>query len=200
MKDKGYSCDKIVCQLIEKVRHGNQKAFDELLRIYEPLFHSLLDKRDIEKINEQDLEDLRQELTVVFYHSILSYELEQSEVRFGLYTKICMTNALITQLRRLRKREQPLSLSPGTEEDFLEEYQIGDDPLKDVVSRENLETLNRKIKEALSPYELAVWQMYLTGSGTGKIAASLGKSEKSIENAIFRIRRKLRELFSSEEK
>ena len=200
MKEKNYSCDDIVCQLIQQVRTGNQEAFGELLRIYEPLFRSLLSKQDIGEVNEQDLEDVRQELTVVFYHSILSYELGQSEVRFGLYAKICMTNALITQLRKIRKREQSVSLSSEEEKCFPEGLSNGEDPAEAIVNRETLETLNRKIKRELSPYELSVWQMYLTGNSTGKIATSLGKSEKSIENAIFRIRRKLRNLFATEEK
>lgn len=200
MKEKNYSCDDIVCQLVQQVRNGNQEAFGELLRIYEPLFRSLLSKQDIGEVNEQDLEDVRQELTVVFYHSILSYELGQSEVRFGLYAKICMTNALITQLRKIRKREQSVSLSSEEEKSFLEGLSNGEDPAEAIANRETLETLNRKIRRELSPYELSVWQMYLTGNSTGKIATSLGKSEKSIENAIFRIRRKLRNLFATEEK
>jgi RNA polymerase sporulation-specific sigma factor len=56
--------------------------------------------------------------------------------------------------------------------------------------------MNKKIDGVLSPFERTVWQMYLTGNSAKKISAALGKNEKSIENAIFRIKRKLRGIFS----
>ena len=198
MKEKNNSYQDIVCRLIVQAREGSQVAFNELLRIYEPLFRSLLTKPDIEELNAQDIEDLRQELTVIFYHSILSYEVEQSEVRFGLYAKICMTNALITQLRKLRKRKTSISLDGDDDEILSEMLGKTQSPSDEVVSRETMETLNKKIESVLSSLEKKVWQLYLTGNSVKTIAVSIGKSEKSIENAIFRLRRKLKDLFESE--
>ena len=198
MKEKNNSYQDIVCRLIVQAREGSQVAFNELLRIYEPLFRSLLTKPDIEELNAQDIEDLRQELTVIFYHSILSYEVEQSEVQFGLYAKICMTNALITQLRKLRKRKTSISLDGDDDEILSEMLGKTQSPSDEVVSRETMETLNKKIESVLSSLEKKVWQMYLTGNSVKTIAVSIGKSEKSIENAIFRLRRKLKDLFESE--
>jgi len=197
MKEKKDSCQNIVNQLIVQVRNGNQSSFAELLKIYEPLFLSLLSKSNLESLNEQVIEDLRQELTLVFYHSIFSYDLEQNDVRFGLYAKICLRNALITQLRKLQKQKKSLSLEEEDETLFAI-FDSGANPSEELVDRETVESMNKKIKGALSPFEVKVWQMYLTGNSTKNISTVLGKSEKSIENAIFRLRRKLRDLFKAD--
>ena len=122
MKEKIGSYGDLVGAIIGKVRSGDQKAFSELLQLYEPLFTSLLSKCVQEQANEQDIEDIKQELTVVFYNAILSFDLEQRDVNFGLYAKICLQNALITQLRNLRKRT---NLIAGDEE--LLDFAVGDD-------------------------------------------------------------------------
>ena len=198
MKENKDSYQDIVSPLILRVREGDQNAFGKLLQLYEPLFSSLLSKMEVRTLNVQDIEDLRQELTVVFYHSIFSYELEQSEVRFGLYTKICMSNALITQLRKLNKQKTSISLDTGDDETLSEILGHEENPSEAIVKRETIENMNRKIDSVLSPFEIKVWQMYLTGNSAKSIAKTLGKTEKSIENAIFRLRRKLRCLFKDQ--
>ena len=198
MKEKNDTCQDIVYRLILQVREGDQHAFGELLKLYDPLFLSLLAKTEMSGLNQQDIEDLRQELTVVFYHSILSYELEQTDVKFGLYAKICMRNALITQMRKRKARQASLSLEEDKEEGRIELLEGGEDPTKEFLSRETVESMNQKIREVLSPFEAKVWQMYLTGNGSQSIADALGKSEKSIENALFRLRHKLRDIFGSD--
>lgn len=198
MKEKKDSCQTFICHLICQVREGYQEAFGELLKIFEPLFLALLSRPEIRELNEQDIEDLQQELSVVFYHSILSYELDQSEVSFGLYAKICMSNALSTQLRKLRKQKTSLPLGCEEDESIIEALEGGENPFEEIVIRETMETMNKKIESELSGFETKVWKMYLMGNSAKHIANALGKTEKSIENAIFRLRRKLRDLFKTE--
>lgn len=196
MKENKDSYQDIIYPLIREVREGDQSAFGKLLQLYEPLFSSLLSKPEVKMLNAQDIEDLRQELTLVFYHSIFSYELEQSEVIFGLYTKICLRNALITQLRKFNKQKTSVSLDMDDEK-LSEFLGLEETPSEAIVKRETIEDMNKKINSVLSPFETKVWQMYLTGSSAKSIAVALGKNEKSIENAIFRLRGKLRNLFEN---
>ena len=198
MKEKNDSYQSIVTQLIEKTREGNQGSFSELLKIYEPLFSSLLSKHEMGDLNQQDIEDLRQELTLVFFHSILSYDLDQNEVKFGLYAKICMRNALITQLRKLQKRKAAFPFDEDEEETLVQAFDSSENPSIAIADRETVEDMNKKIEAVLSPFESTVWRMYLMGNGAKNISLALGKSEKSIENAIFRLKRKLRDLFKTE--
>ena len=198
MKERNDSYQTVIKQLVVQVRKGNQGAFAELLKLFEPLFASLLATADTGDFNRQDIEDLRQELTLVFFHSILSYDLEQNEVQFGLYSKICMRNALITQLRKLQKRKTPLPFDEDEEDTMSRFLGTAESPSVELTSRETVETMNKKIEETLSPFETEVWQRYLAGNTAKKIASVLEKNEKSIENAICRIKRKLRSLFKAE--
>ena len=94
------------------VRRGDQNAFAKLLARYTPLMESLVTKFFHSEASAVSRDDLCQEAMLVFYQSILTYDTEQTEVEFGLYAKICMTNALVSQLRAVRNRRvEPLSES-----------------------------------------------------------------------------------------
>lgn len=195
MRDLNNSYENIVNSLILKVRASNQAAFEELLELYSPLLSSFVTRFSVNNDNPQDAEDLRQELTVAFYNSILSFDVEQNEVSFGLYAKICMNNALVTQLRALKKRDEGTLVPLKDDEDGMEV--VGDDDLeRDLIERETVKELKTRIESLLSSFEIKVWRLYVAGCTSREMAQTLGKSEKSIDNAVFRIRRKLRALFS----
>ena len=60
--------------------------------------------------------------------------------------------------------------------------------------RESERELDEQIEKTLSQYENEVWAYYVNGLSSKEIAKKLNSSEKSIDNAIFRIRRKLKTL------
>ena len=189
------SYDDIVRNLILQVRKADQEAFEELLELYEPLISSFATRFSNNGVSSQDVEDFRQELTVAFYNSTLSYDLSQTDVSFGLYAKICMNNFLITQLRVLKKRRNAEALSLDREAWILGEMEAGEDPSNEIIRREEMRELNKKIKAVLSEFENKVWKYYVSGCSSREIAEALGKTEKSIDNAVFRIRQKLKGLF-----
>ena len=90
--------------LILRVREGDQQAFSELLDRYRPLINSLISKFGQGDLAKTFVEDLRQEAIVVFYNAILTYSENQSDVEFGLYARICISNALVSQIRSINRR------------------------------------------------------------------------------------------------
>ena len=185
--------DEFINDLITKVRNSNQKAFEELLKNYDTLISSLVNNAYNENMTKQDAEDLRQELMVVFYNSILSYDTNQKKVSFGLYTKICMKNALITHQRALNKRNDLVTLHT---DDVLENVGgIEESPDRMLIEDEEICEMNSRVESILSEFENKVWKLYVSEFSTYEIANKLNKSEKSIGNAIFRIRSKLKPLF-----
>lgn len=184
-----------VKNLIVQVRKDDQDAFGELLQIYEPLLSSFAARFHTNGAAVQDVEDFRQELTVAFYNAILSYDLSQGEVSFGLYAKICLNNFFITQLRALKKRKSNEAISLDQENWLMEDSQEEEDLSAAVIRKEKLKELNKKIEERLSDFENQVWKYYVAGCSSREIAKAFDKNEKSIENAIFRIRQKLKGLF-----
>ena len=170
--------------LINAARSGDESAFEALLEAYEPLIDAM--SRSFANVSEdsESQEDLRQEACIALYKAVQSYDSTQAEVSFGLYAKMCVRNRLVSYTRKFRRRESvvPLEERIKTEEDVTQ----------GVVAEEAYMELYRRIEALLSPYENHVWWLYLSGQTTGAIAASLCKDERSVQNAIYRIRKKLR--------
>jgi RNA polymerase sporulation-specific sigma factor len=180
---------KDVRALILDVRGGDQSAFDTLLDQYRPLIDASVARFSSDESFSLYCEDLKQEASVVFYNSILAYDLEQTEVEFGLFAKICIYNALVSFLRALKRRSaEPVAEIPQnliTVQDF-------EDPSARMPEQERLKSLYAVIRKNLSELEYKVWQLYISGRSAAEIAALLSTDEKSVNNAIYRIRKKLR--------
>ena len=180
---------KDVRALILDVRGGDQNAFDTLLDQYRPLIDASVARFSSDESFSLYCEDLKQEASVVFYNSILAYDLDQNEVEFGLFAKICIYNALVSFLRTLKRRSaEPVAEIPQnliTVQDF-------EDPSARMLEQERLKSLYAVIRKNLSELEYKVWQLYISGRSAAEIAALLSTDEKSVNNAIYRIRKKLR--------
>ncbi len=184
------SCiNRQMLELVCRVKNGDDGAFEELLRKYTPLIEASVIKVLGDELYSLYKDDFRQEATVVFYNAIMAYDTEQVEVEFGLFAKICISNALISQLRILKRREAERLSETADDGLFLHD---SDDPSLKVLEQENLKTLDSKIKNTLSAYEYRIWQMYVSGRTARDIAGLVGKDERSVNNAIYRIRKKLR--------
>ena len=180
-------------ELIVAVRNGDQVAFATLLERYKPLIDAAVAKFSSDEAFSLYREDLKQEASLVFYNSILAYDLEQNEVEFGLFAKICIHNALVSVLRSLKRRtEEPIAQIPES----LLTVQDFDDPLSRMLERERLKSLYAVIRKNLSDLEYEVWQLYMSGRSSAEIAERLGTDQKSVNNAIYRIRKKLRDRLS----
>ena len=69
-----------------------------------------------------------------------------------------------------------------------------------IIDQENTLDLQKKISDYLSPMENKVLDLYLKGVGYVEIGRILGKSPKSIDNALQRIRTKIREVLNKNRK
>ena len=170
--------------LISATRAGSENALKELIERYEPLMRSLLSRYTESALSQGDAEDIKQELLIVFCNSVMKYDLTQSEVDFGLYAKICMERLLVSQLRAISRRVRF--------EQMPEEIVHVDDPSLRIIEGERVREMWKLIDENLSAFESAVWNLHLSGKGSMDIATQLGREVKSIDNALCRIRAKLR--------
>ena len=64
-----------------------------------------------------------------------------------------------------------------------------------MIKKEELRELTVRIEQMLSPFENKVWRLYVAGCTSREIAKQFGKTEKSIDNAVFRVRQKIKSLF-----
>ena len=174
---------------IKMVRNGNQTAFSELVEQYNPLIESLVSSFCSDDIAGMNRDDLRQEAIFRFYNSIMTYDTEQSEIEFGLYAKICISNALVSQLR-LHKKHTSEQLTASINTMFF--VHDSEDPTDKVLEEESVRALHSVIKKNLSAFEYRVWNLYVSGMSAKQIGKLVDKDEKSVANAIYRIRKKLR--------
>lgn len=181
-----------VARILE-VREGRQESFSALLSQYKPLIESAVARYSVEEVSELSREDLRQEACLAFYQSILSFDVDQTEVEFGLYAKICITNGLLSRLRRWKRRSEMTLVSQENLESVVELLgEEGSDPSEKILEEERLELLYATIRHCLSDFEYRVWSLYTSGRSAREIGRAVGKDEKSVANAIYRIRKKLR--------
>ena len=57
-----------------------------------------------------------------------------------------------------------------------------------------MKTIEQKLKDLLSKYEIDVLMCYISGKSYSEISKELNKTEKSIDNALQRIKKKLEKL------
>ncbi len=204
-------------ELISKVKTGDQHSFRELLDQYSPLMSALVGHYE-GLVSSEDIEDMHVEALVGLHKAALGYDGDQDGVEFGLYAKICIKNHLATvyraYLRRTKLKVIQLDQYSDDSENGEQLISVEDDPMKRAIERESFEILQKRIRDTLSDYENRVWWMYMAGMSAKEIAAALErvpsarkqkeqsspeKAERSVENALYRIRKKLRTALSSEE-
>ena len=69
-----------------------------------------------------------------------------------------------------------------------------------MIDRENMSVLEQRIEESLSAFEKQVLDLYVTGMSYVQIAKVLGRDEKSTDNALQRLKGKIRKIIKEEGK
>ena len=181
--------------LIESAKSGDQEAFLLLRKKYEPLLQNQVTKHSLADMLAQDVEELKQEALIIFYNAVCNFQCSADGVEFGLYAKICVENGLVSFVRSyLRQAKRTVVPLEKAEEKFEERVY---DPLQTLVEKENMSDMVRMIRKLLSEYENRVWWMYVSGMSVSDISKAIGNTDpKSVSNAVYRIRKKLRSAIS----
>ncbi len=141
-------------------------------------------------------EDMLQEANIALFDAAVTYK-HQNSVSFGLYAKICINNRIISRLRASGgKYRETSSLEQLREMGICTECltSADPDPSNLVIEKENFKSLKSLIHRNLSKYENKVFSLYMQGHPAKDIAALVEKPHKSIDNAICRIRAKLKKI------
>ena len=146
-----------------------------------------------------DSEDLIQEGMFGLLSAIRQYE-PSSGTSFRTFAEHCIRMRLYSAIKSAsRLKHLPLndgvSLEQLSEDSSMQLSAIPDsvrrNPEDLVLARERTEELYSELALCLSGLEKNVLSLYLEGLSYREIASRLGKQEKSIDNAVQRIRRKL---------
>lgn len=187
-------------ELIEYANENNEDANNILIKKYEPLIHSIAN-RMLKSCSYIGLEesDLVQEGMIGLNHAI-SYFNEQKDIIFYTYAKTCIERRMISTViaaKRLKHRVLNESISLNADNDDVSFDKILKDeasnPEKIVMDSEETDKLIEDIKGTLTDFELQVFELMLSYFKYGEIAEILDKEKKQVDNAMQRIKNKVRE-------
>ncbi|MBR4293293.1 MAG: sigma-70 family RNA polymerase sigma factor [Clostridia bacterium] len=176
--------DNSINELLVSLKKGDDGAFASIEKQYTPLIDNLT--QNLMSLPDMDGDDFRQEAIIALYMAACSYDPSKTSVTFGLYAKICIRNRLISILRRRRCMTDELCEDLIANEDDNPEYAA--------INAAGFESLMEKIEQSLTELEKSVFKLYISGTANEDIGSSLGLARKSIDNAIYRIRAKIRKL------
>ncbi len=191
-------------ELCELVAEGNRTAEEVLVTRYNRLVRSC--SRPF-FLAGGDSEDLIQEGMVGLIKAVREYN-SSKEASFRTFAEVCIRNRLYSVLRAAaRDKHAPLNQSIPLDTPFFERdsYTSGTSDLAQcnpedfLIDREHTAALLSGVRKKLSEFEAKILGYYLDGLSCREIAETVGKSPKSVDNAVQRIRQKVaRHLLSGE--
>jgi len=181
---------KVADNRINAVKNGDKAAFEELLLSFEPLVRSetaRLISGSPDFVGET--EELRQEGRLALYDAAMSYK-ENDGVTFGLYAKICVKNRLISYLRKLGSKKRRADRAARRAQ--LDAARASDSADELFLAYERSGEVKRIVEAEATELERTVFSLYMQRKSYADIAREIGKSAKSVDNAICRVKAKIR--------
>lgn len=133
------------------------------------------------------VDDLFQEGLIALYRAFVTYDGKSAS--FSTYATLCIKRSMISWLKK-NPAENLISLDEFVESgDAVFSY---DNPELEVVSKDFCSRFYETAKKMLSDYEYRVFELTLSDFRAGEIAKQLSCPVKSVENALYRIKSKLR--------
>ena len=196
-------------ELIDRLRGGESEIMDYLCDKYKDLVRKGAKSM---YILGGDTEDLIQEGMIGLFKAVRDYD-SGRDASFFTFAELCINRQIYTAVQAAgRKKHIPLNEAisiysvaerKGDEDGrFLWEELTdasGINPENVVLDQEAVSELEKTIEESLSPFEKQVLELYLTKMPTSQIARVLGRNEKSTDNALQRLKAKLKKNISNRE-
>ena len=190
-------------ELIYLCHDNNEEAINLVINKYKNCIITIL-KEYLKEYNIIGIEisDLYQEGLIGLLHAIDTFD-KDKEVLFYTYACTCIRTNIISAIRlTFRQKNRILNNSYSLDKLFNESttnyYEIFKDmsqePNKLLIDEEELEELVNKLKKKLSKMECDILDLKLKGLKNAEIAVLLDKDKKFVENTMFRITKKYKEL------
>ena len=186
--------------LIALAKQGDPTAYDRIVRRY---YGFVRLKASSYFLTGGDSDDLIQEGLVGLYKAVRDYRTDR-ESSFRNFAELCITRQIITAVKTAtRNKHMPLnqyvsfSSTPASAVDgepTLDEVIPGPavhDPVNQVISSEEIQSLGACRSTALSELESRVLSLYLDGNSYEQIGERIGCDTKTVDNALQRVKRKV---------
>jgi RNA polymerase sporulation-specific sigma factor len=186
-------CENEEADLVEAARNGDSLAITLLVVKYRRFLEKYVGLLNIPVGYK---EDFIQEGLIGLLKSVHSYD-KNFNCSFQTFAQTCVKNAVKTELRKLKRRgtlsEVSIDEIPDGMVDLLSNS-VAPSPEDEYIDEESSKQLRNTIFSVLSTYEAEVFEMYLAEIPYSVMSMRIGKDIKSIDNAIQRIKNKLKKL------
>ena len=173
---------------------GSDGAFAVLMDRYIGLIRSITSKY---RVSGLEPDDLTQEGLMGLMCAAKSYKSEGG-ASFRTYASLCIDRRIISLLKRSESgKGKALNGYVSIDDEQFEKMSGGVDPEDMYISNESVAALGQAVAKLLSEKEQRVLRLYLAGETYAEISDALGMNRKSVDNAMQRIRKKLRDHISS---
>ncbi len=181
--------DLTEAEILSLAKKGNNEAISFIISKYRSTAEALATKWTDAPIER---EDLIQEGSIGILAAINSYDSAKGAA-FSSYCYTCVYNSIQTALRKVnRKKDVPQNNVVPLEEEFVDGKASMLSAEDAFLAQESVSLLIDEIDKKLSEFENEVLRLYAVGCSYGEIAQRLDKPQKAIDNAMQRIRNKLK--------
>ena len=188
-------------ELVLMAQNGDDAAQEYLLDKYKSLVRA---KSRAYFLIGADSEDIIQEGMIGLYKAVRDYN-EEKNASFRSFAELCVNRQMITAIKAAtRQKHQPLNsyvslnkpvYEEESEQTYMDFLQSNSGSLLNpealLIGQENKSFLEDQMVKNLSSFETRVLVLYLQGRSYFEISRVLDKPEKSIDNALQRVKKKL---------
>ena len=168
-------------------KDGDDGAMEKLVSIISPIAKSKALKMSGPGMR-MPVEDLTQEGMLGFLKALNSFEPGRG-VPFEAFACICIERQIINAVKMMSNDKNSALTYAVTLDDSLLGNDV--DPSRELDLKESLDLLERKARDSFSPFERQVFLLRVDGLSYREISQKLSSSEKAVDNAIQRIKKKL---------
>ncbi len=185
-------------ELLSYIREQNEEANELMFKKYKPLIKNIAQKHYRYNNRGLELSDLIQEGMIALSYAIVSYKSDK-DASFYTYAKTCIERRIISIMvgtTRLKNKylNESLPIESDNEKVDLLNF-ISDDsfnPLTLILDYEKEQEVYELAKKILTTLEFQVFELKLSGFDYKEIADILEVDSKIVDNALQRIRKKLK--------
>lgn len=173
-------------ELVQLINRGEYNYLQFLINRYMPYVISAASRY---KASGFDTEDFIQEGILAIFSAVKTFD--DKKASFKTFVVLCINRAMSSALLRVSGAAKHVPdglISP------IDDIELADhnSPESILIEKESYNDLEHTIKSELSDFEYQVLCEFLSGKSYAEIAASLNVSAKSVDNALSRIRSKIK--------
>ena len=197
-------------ELIDRIRQGESQITDYIMEKYKNLVRK---KAKSMYILGADNDDLIQEGMIGLFKAVRDYDAGR-DASFYTFADLCVSRQMYNAVQASRREKHaPLNSYISLYEDMAETEEDGAMELVNVIAsdietnpeqifikKKNVAQIEAIIEKELSSFEKQVLDLYITGMAYSQIAKVLGRDEKSTDNALQRLKTKLRRAVNNQNK